>query len=135
MTAEPAVLVERDGHVVTVTLNRPAKRNAFNAEVLCRLSDAWDLIDGDDEVRVAILTGAAGGFSAGADLDRPDRCIGRAGHAAAGALASRPAALVVAAAEPRGGPAIAPRPAPHPERRRELSVGEHLPQPIPHRHR
>lgn len=68
--SEPAVLVERDGHVVTVTLNRPDKRNAFNAEVLCRLCDAWDLIDGDDEIRVAILTGAGGNFSAGADLDR-----------------------------------------------------------------
>jgi enoyl-CoA hydratase len=67
---EPAVLVERDGHVVTVTLNRPAKRNAFNAEVLCRLCDAWDLIDGDPEIRVAVLTGAGGDFSAGADLDR-----------------------------------------------------------------
>ncbi len=69
-SAEPAVLIDRDGYVVTVTLNRPEKRNAFNAEVLCRLCDAWDLIDGDDGVRVAILTGAAGGFSAGADLDR-----------------------------------------------------------------
>jgi enoyl-CoA hydratase len=68
--SEPAVLVERDGHVVTVTLNRPDKRNAFNAEVLCRLCDAWDLIDGDDDVRVAILTGAGGDFSAGAHLDR-----------------------------------------------------------------
>src|SRR4051794_17344858 len=68
--SEPAVLVERDGHVVTVTLNRPDKRNAFNAEVLCRLADAWDMIDGDDDVRVAILTGAGGHFSAGADLDR-----------------------------------------------------------------
>lgn len=70
MADEPAVLVERDGHVVTVTLNRPDKRNAFNAEVLCRLCDAWDLIDGDPDVRVAILTGAGGTFSAGADLDR-----------------------------------------------------------------
>ena len=68
--SEPAVLVERDGHIVTVTLNRPEKRNAFNAEVLCRLSDAWDLIDGDPDIRVAILTGAGGHFSAGADLDR-----------------------------------------------------------------
>lgn len=68
--SEPAVLVERDGHVLTVTLNRPEKRNAFNAEVLCRLADAWDLIDGDDDIRVAILTGAGGHFSAGADLDR-----------------------------------------------------------------
>lgn len=68
--SEPAVLVERDGHVVTVTLNRPDKRNAFNAEMLVRLGDTWDMIDGDDEVRVAILTGADGNFSAGADLDR-----------------------------------------------------------------
>ncbi|MCU0268232.1 MAG: crotonase/enoyl-CoA hydratase family protein [Acidimicrobiales bacterium] len=68
--SEPAVLVERDGHVVTLTLNRPDKRNAFNAEMLCLLADAWDLIDGDDDVRVAILTGADGNFSAGADLDR-----------------------------------------------------------------
>ncbi|MCX7619793.1 MAG: crotonase/enoyl-CoA hydratase family protein [Acidimicrobiales bacterium] len=67
---EPAVLVERDGHVVTVTLNRPDKRNAFNAEMLCLLADAWDLIDGDPDIRVAILTGAGGHFSAGADLDR-----------------------------------------------------------------
>jgi enoyl-CoA hydratase len=67
---DPAVLVERDGHVVTITLNRPDKRNAFNAEVLCRLCDAWDLIDDDPAVRAAIMTGAGGDFSAGADLDR-----------------------------------------------------------------
>jgi enoyl-CoA hydratase len=70
IVSEPAVIVERDGHVLTVTLNRPDKRNAFNAEVLCRLCDAWDLLDSDDELRVAILTGAGGNFSAGADLDR-----------------------------------------------------------------
>jgi enoyl-CoA hydratase len=68
--SEPAVLVERDGHVVTITLNRPDKRNAFNAEVLCRLCDAWDMIDADPDVRAAIFTGAGGTFSAGADLDR-----------------------------------------------------------------
>lgn len=66
----PALLVERDGHVVTLTLNRPEKKNAFNPEMLCRLSDAWDMIDGDDEIRAVILTGAAGNFSAGADLDQ-----------------------------------------------------------------
>lgn len=68
--SEPAVIVERDGHVLTITLNRPEKRNAFNAEVLCRLCDAWDLLDSDDDLRVAVLTGAGGNFSAGADLDR-----------------------------------------------------------------
>ncbi len=67
---EPAALVERDGHVLTITINRPAKRNAFNAEVLCRLGDAWDLLDADPELRVGIMTGADGNFSAGADLDR-----------------------------------------------------------------
>jgi hypothetical protein len=34
--AEPAVIVEKDGHVLTVTLNRPEKRNAVNCEVMCR---------------------------------------------------------------------------------------------------
>jgi enoyl-CoA hydratase len=69
-TREPALLVDRDDAVVTLTLNRPDKRNAFNAEMLCRLCDAWDMIDADDGVRVAIMTGAGGNFSAGADLDR-----------------------------------------------------------------
>jgi enoyl-CoA hydratase len=68
--SDPAVLVERDGPVLTLTLNRPDKRNAFNPEVLVRLCDAWDLLDRDPELRVAILTGAGGNFSAGADLDR-----------------------------------------------------------------
>lgn len=68
--SEPAVLVERDGHLVTITLNRPDKKNAFDAEMLCRLCDAWDMIDADDGIRVAIMTGAGGNFSAGADLDR-----------------------------------------------------------------
>ena len=45
--SEPAVLTERDSHVLTITLNRPDKRNAFNAEVLCRLCDATRI----DELR------------------------------------------------------------------------------------
>ena len=65
-----AVLIDRDGPVLTVTLNRPEVKNAVNPEVLCRLADAWDLIDSDDAVRVAIITGAGGSFCAGADLDK-----------------------------------------------------------------
>ena len=68
--SEPALLVERDGHVVILTMNRPEVKNALNPEMLCRLADAWDMIDGDDDVRVAILTGARGVFCAGADLDK-----------------------------------------------------------------
>lgn len=70
MSEQPALLVERDGHVVTVTMNRPEARNALNPEMICRLADAWDMIDDDDEVRVAILTGSQGHFCAGADLDK-----------------------------------------------------------------
>jgi enoyl-CoA hydratase len=65
-----ALLVERDGHVVTLTMSRPEVKNALNPEMLCRMADAWDLIDGDEDVRVAILTGAGGAFCAGADLDQ-----------------------------------------------------------------
>ena len=50
---------------MTLTMNRPEARNAFGAEMLVRLADAWDMIDGDPEVRVAILTGAGGHFCAG----------------------------------------------------------------------
>ena len=65
---EPAVIVEKDGHVLTVTLNRPEKRNAVNCEVMCRLYDAWNRLDQDDELRVAILTGKGDTFCAGMDL-------------------------------------------------------------------
>jgi enoyl-CoA hydratase len=75
--SSPNLLVERDGHVVTVIMNRPEARNAFDSEMLARMADAWDSIDSDPEIRVAILTGAGGHFSSGSDLKlmagtRPD---------------------------------------------------------------
>jgi enoyl-CoA hydratase len=66
--SEPALLAEQDGHVLVVTINRPKKKNAVNAEVLCGLSDAWRHLDDDDELRACILTGAGGNFCAGMDL-------------------------------------------------------------------
>src|SRR5205085_3833223 len=66
--SEPHLLVERDGHVVTVTMNRPERKNAFSTEMLVRAYDAWKMIDEDPDVRVAILTGAGGDFCSGADL-------------------------------------------------------------------
>ena len=66
--SEPHLLVERDGHVVTLTLNRPERKNAFSTEMLVRLYDAWVEIDEDPDIRVAILTGAGGDFCSGADL-------------------------------------------------------------------
>ena len=68
MAGDPHLIVQREGHVVTLIMNRPEARNAFGAEMLVRLADAWDLVDDDDGIRVAILTGAAGHFCAGTDL-------------------------------------------------------------------
>jgi len=65
---EPPVIVEREDHLLIVTLNRPEKRNAINSEMMCRLSDAWDLLDDEDALRVAILTGTGSTFCAGMDL-------------------------------------------------------------------
>ena len=69
--AEPAALYEKRDGIAVVTLNRPEVHNAINTEMLCRLADAWQSINDDPEVRVAILTGAGDkAFCAGADLDR-----------------------------------------------------------------
>lgn len=68
---EPAVLYEKKDGVALVTMNRPEVRNAINAEMLVRLADAWQDINDDPDVRVAILTGAGDqAFCAGADLDK-----------------------------------------------------------------
>jgi enoyl-CoA hydratase len=66
--SEPHLLVERDGHVAVVTLNRPEARNALSGEMIVRMADAWVEIDEDPDIRVAIVTGAGGHFCAGADL-------------------------------------------------------------------
>src|SRR6266568_3641631 len=54
--------------ILTVTLNRPDKLNAFNAQMQAELIDAFDAADKDDNVRAIIVTGAGRGFCAGADL-------------------------------------------------------------------
>lgn len=64
----PHLLLERDGHVAVVTLNRPEARNALSGEMIVRMADAWVEIDEDPDIRVAVVTGAGGHFCAGADL-------------------------------------------------------------------
>jgi enoyl-CoA hydratase len=61
-------LVERDGHVLTVTLNRPEAKNALSGGMLAGMYRAWRQLDEDPELRVAILTGRGDVFCAGADL-------------------------------------------------------------------
>ena len=60
--------VERDGHVVILTMNRPEARNALSPDMLVGLADGFEYIDETPEIRCAILTGAGGHFSSGADL-------------------------------------------------------------------
>jgi len=54
---------------VTVTMNRPAKKNAFEEGLISALSEAFDTLAGAEGVRVVFVRGAGGTFSAGADLD------------------------------------------------------------------
>lgn len=65
---ESDCLFEKRGSVAIVTLNRPKQKNALSGEMLVGMWDAWQEIDSDPEIRVAILTGAGGTFCAGADL-------------------------------------------------------------------
>jgi enoyl-CoA hydratase len=62
------VLVERRGAVQVITINRPHARNALNAAVGRGIAAAVDELDGVDDLRVGVLTGAGGTFSAGMDL-------------------------------------------------------------------
>ncbi len=59
---------ERDGEIVTLTLNRPDKLNAFNDELVGALSDALHRFDMEDEAQIAIITGRGRAFSSGADV-------------------------------------------------------------------
>jgi len=65
---EPHALIERRGHVLIVTMNRPQARNALSGPMMELMRQAWDTVDGDPGIRVCVLTGAGGAFCAGADL-------------------------------------------------------------------
>ena len=69
----PHCLVEQIDHKLIITMNRPEARNALSGEMLQIMSDAWDRVNADDTIRVAILTGAGGYFCAGADLKAMSR--------------------------------------------------------------
>jgi enoyl-CoA hydratase/carnithine racemase len=64
------LLTDLDAGILTLTLNRPDRLNAFTQEMLDDLLDAFDEIDRNDEIRAAIVTGAGRGYCAGADLGR-----------------------------------------------------------------
>jgi enoyl-CoA hydratase/carnithine racemase len=61
---------EVDDHLLTITLDRPDRLNAYTRVMHEELIQAFDLADADDDVRAVIVTGAGRGFCAGADLER-----------------------------------------------------------------
>jgi len=77
------IVVAEEGGVVTVTLNRPAKRNAVSLAMWQRLADIFVGLGRQDGARAVILTGAGGHFCAGADISefavvRADAAMGEA---------------------------------------------------------
>src|SRR5947209_3973001 len=69
MEPEQIITDVQDG-VLTITLNRPDRLNAWTQTMARELMEAFDRADADDEVRAVVITGAGRGFCAGADLER-----------------------------------------------------------------
>lgn len=69
MTA-PDVLISREGPIATITLNRPERKNAMTVDAWSALRAAFTELQDDASVRVVVLTGAAGNFCSGADMER-----------------------------------------------------------------
>ena len=67
------IAVDVTDQIMTITLDRPDRLNAFTVTMLRELLDAFDRADADDDVRVVIVTGAGRAFCAGADLGRRRR--------------------------------------------------------------
>ncbi|GAA1031410.1 crotonase/enoyl-CoA hydratase family protein [Virgisporangium ochraceum] len=65
---QPHALVERQGPVLIVTMNRPEKRNALSGPMMAIMREAWNEVDANPDIRACVLTGAGGAFCAGADL-------------------------------------------------------------------
>jgi enoyl-CoA hydratase/carnithine racemase len=71
--SEDELLIERDGHVVIITINRPRQLNAFNRSVRSRLTELWPRLDADPGVRAIVVTASGDrAFSSGGDVSELD---------------------------------------------------------------
>ena len=96
---------ERHGSVLSITIDRPRRRNAVDRPTADALEAAFREFDRDEELAVAVLTGAGGTFCAGADLraieEEPERAnrLERSDHAPMGPTRLRLTKPVIAAVE------------------------------------
>jgi len=67
----PDIIYGKEGHIATVTLNRPERMNAFTTTMIDSIIRAFQDAADDDEIRVIVVTGAGRAFSAGLDLKEP----------------------------------------------------------------
>ena len=79
---DAAATLERHDHIAVITFNRPSAMNAVNAELSAAVGAALEEFEGDDALRVGVVTGAGRAFSAGADLKAlaAGQDIGAPGH-------------------------------------------------------
>jgi enoyl-CoA hydratase/carnithine racemase len=91
-----------DGHVATITLNRPDRRNAINAAMFAELGEATSHAAGDEDVRAVVVRGEGASFCAGIDLaafgEQLARPVGELREF--GALAQRPFAILASMPKP-----------------------------------
>ena len=80
------ILTQVDAGILTITLNRPDRLNAWTPTMARELMAAFDFADENDEVRVVVITGAGRGFCAGADLSGGGETFDRRGRVADGEM-------------------------------------------------
>ena len=90
------ILYEIEDRVLTITLNRPERLNAYTAQMGDELIDAFERANNDDQIRVIIVTGAGRAFCAGADLEKGGQTFDYRARGLGGALKDRrdPAGLI-----------------------------------------
>ena len=76
MAEYDSLIWEQDGHVATVTLNRPAKKNAMSWVMFTEIAQVFDRASEDAEIRCLVVTGAGDAFCSGADLTDPANMAG-----------------------------------------------------------
>lgn len=74
--SDDRVLMECNGGIATVTLNRPDVHNAFDERVIAELTHLWDDMAGRDDIHAVVVRGAGKNFSAGGDLNWMKRAAG-----------------------------------------------------------